>query len=85
LSLDGAGRRKEKLDAIAAHILEHGTSGAPIRRTVVWAMRHQGLSEPTARSYVQLLQEYGDVLLVDKGQRLRHINTYPEKKETATP
>lgn len=85
MSNDGADRRKQRIDALSDYIRDGGTSGRRISECIVWAKRQHGLTAPTARSYIDTLQESREVLLAQKDQRLRHIDTYPPTQKTAAP
>lgn len=85
MSVDGAERRKQRIDALADHIREAGRSGIPFHQAIRWARRQQGLTEPTARGYIQILLESDELQLSSKDQRLRHIDVYPKATQIATP
>ena len=85
MSVDGAERRKQRIDALSDHIRESGRSGVKISDVIKWAKRNHGLTAATARSYIDTLQECSEVILAQRDQRLRHVDTYPNTKEAATP
>ncbi len=57
MSVDGAERKKQRIDALSDKIREHGASGIPISALISWAARNQGLRETTIRENLKILEE----------------------------
>lgn len=75
MALDGAERRKQRIDALSDKIREHGSAGIPLIKALAWAVRSQGIRPETAREHLRILEESHEVVRDKRTDRLCHIET----------
>lgn len=86
MSVDGAERRKQRIDELAAAIQRCGDAGISFSGAVAWATREQGIREGTAREHLRILQTCGEIRLdARSGGRFYYVQTRGKQKVLETP